>query len=257
MKISIVVPSYNQSRFIEETFKNLKSLKSCLQKERIETEILLFDSCSNEAVQTIIEKYRFLFDFLEIKKDKGQYDAINKGIEKASGDYWTWLNTDDLIDIQGCIKVIQTLKRNNSIDYIYGNISIIDESGMQVKEYRPTVLSLDSLLHQSSTITQPGSFIRTSFTRKIGLLKPYHCCFDYEYILRVFSNKGNAYYLNETVSNFRYYADSKSGALENKFVNEQLQIRKVYQCKYLSHLTWKLYKRKARAMMSRTLNMIN
>src|ERR1035437_2906993 len=121
MKISIIVPSYNQPDFIEYTFKNLAALKEELYKVDVGLEVLLFDSCSIEEVQRIIKKYRKLFDHIEIKKDKGQYEAINKRILKLTGDYWTWLNTDDLININGCIKTINILKKNPDVDYIYGN----------------------------------------------------------------------------------------------------------------------------------------
>src|ERR1700722_13221836 len=99
MTFSIIIPSYNQDTFIEQTFKNLLQLKEQARRNNIDLEILLFDNESNEATQKVITAYRSLFDYSEIKKDKGQYDAINKGISRVTGDYWTWLNTDDLIEI--------------------------------------------------------------------------------------------------------------------------------------------------------------
>lgn len=253
MRISIIVPSYNQPDYIEETLINLTSLKNVLKEINVELEILLFDNRSNDDVQRIIEKYKGLFDYVEIKKDKGQYDAINKGILRLTGDYWTWLNTDDLIDVSGCLKAVQILKHNGKIDYIYGNVSVVDQRGKHIKDYRSGLLSFDSLLNNSSSINQPGSFFRTSFTRKIGLLKAYHCCFDYEYILRIFNNNGYGYYINEVVSYFRLYTNSKSGGLELQFINEQLSIKKAFKGKFLSNLTFNLYKRKVKAIIKARL----
>src|ERR1035437_452653 len=253
MKISIIVPSYNQPDFIEYTFKNLAALKEELYKVDVGLEVLLFDSCSIEEVQRIIKKYRKLFDYIEIKKDKGQYEAINKGILKLTGDYWTWLNTDDLININGCIKTINILKKNPDVDYIYGNTLIIDDKGNCIKEYIVNRLTFNSLLNKSSTIVQPGSFFKTGFTKTIGLLKAYDCCFDYEYVLRLLNNNCKTYRINEIVSHFRYYSTSKSGAIELKFVNELLMISKYYKRSFISNLTYQLYKSKFKVLLKNTL----
>jgi glycosyltransferase involved in cell wall biosynthesis len=255
MKLSIIVPSYNQHDFIEYTFQNLTELKEELYKVDVGLEILLFDSCSVEEVQCVIKKYSKLFDYIEIKKDRGQYDAINKGILRLTGDYWTWLNTDDLININGCIEIVNILSRNPCIDYIYGNVEVIDEKGGPIKEYRINKLTFNSLLNFSSSINQPGSFFRTGFTNKIGLLKEYNCSFDYEYLLRLLKNNGTTYHINEIVSCFRYYSTSKSGAFVLKFVNEQLLIRKYYNRSFISNLTYELYKRKLKALLKNILLM--
>lgn len=87
MTFSIIIPSYNQANYIEQTLANVIELKSKAAAKQIVIEILLFDSNSNDDVQSIIEKYKDSIDYVEIKKDKGQSDAINKGIIKCKGDY--------------------------------------------------------------------------------------------------------------------------------------------------------------------------
>ena len=133
MKFSVIVPSYNQDKYIGATLNNLRQLKELAKQLQVEIEVLLFDSESNEGVQKEIEKYRNVIDVLEVKKDKGQYDAINKGIAKLTGDYWTWLNTDDLLDLEGFKKVVDVLKKDLTIDYIFGGIDYIDQDGKKFK----------------------------------------------------------------------------------------------------------------------------
>ena len=70
MKFSIIVPSYNQDKYIGATLNNLRQLKELAIQLQVEIEVLLFDSESNEGVQKEIEKYRDVIDVLEIKKDK-------------------------------------------------------------------------------------------------------------------------------------------------------------------------------------------
>jgi glycosyltransferase involved in cell wall biosynthesis len=238
MKFSIIVPSYNQPDFIEDTFKNLVELKESAIQKNTEIEILLFDSKSNDQTQNIITLYKHYFNYVEIKKDLGQYDAINKGIVKCTGDYWTWLNTDDLINIQGFLKLISILSTNNQIDYIYGGINYIDKSGTVTKQYNSYPINYKTLYTHTPAIFQPGSFFKKDFTNKIGLLKPYQCCFDYEYILRCFKNEACMYSCDFIVANFRFYSTSKSGANTAVFIREQLKISKIYGRKWYHFLSY-------------------
>ena len=237
MKLSIIVPSYNQVEFITYTLKNLAEIKKKATVVGIFIEILVFDSESNERVQQIIRDYQQEFDFVEIKKDKGQYDAINKGILKCSGDYWTWLNTDDLLDIDGFFKLVDVLTANSSIDYIYGGVTYINEKGETLKTVDTWKLSLDQLVTEEPAIFQPGSFFKKSFTDKIGLLKSYQCCFDYEFILRCIKNNAIVYQCDFSVSQFRYYKTSKTGSITPIFIKEQLLISHDYGRKWHHYLT--------------------
>jgi glycosyltransferase involved in cell wall biosynthesis len=237
MQFSIIIPSYNQDKFIAETFENLSQLKKRAKQNNIDVEILLFDNQSNEATQSIINAYKELFDYVEIQKDKGQYDAINKGIKKVSGAYWTWLNTDDLIEIDGFLKLIKILE-NDPVDYIYGNIILIDEVGNEAQVAYSTALDLNGMVNSNPGIYQPGSFFRKSFTDKIGVLEAYECCFDYEYILRIIKNNGRLYACNFSVSKFRLHASSKTKNVTIKFVKEQLIISKQYGRRFLSKLAF-------------------
>jgi len=233
----IIIPSFNQPNYIEFTFQNLVELKRQATLKEIKIEIFLFDSCSNQETQFVIEKYKFLFDFMEIEEDNGQYDAINKGILKCTGDYWTWLNTDDLLDIDGFFKIVDVLTANSSIDYIYGGVTYINEKGETLKTVDTWKLSLDQLVTEEPAIFQPGSFFKKSFTDKIGLLKSYQCCFDYEYILRCFKYNANVYQCNYAVSHFRYYKTSKTGSITPIFIKEQLLISHDYGRKWHHYLT--------------------
>ena len=237
MKFSIIIPSYNQDQYIEHTFKNIKELKECALEQNIVIEVLLFDSCSNEKVQNSIKKYESTFDYMEVKKDNGQYDAINKGLAKATGDYWSWLNTDDLIDIEGFLKIAAILKTDNTIDYIYGGVRYIDENGNSIKEVTANHFSLKTLVNNNPGIYQPGSFFKTNFTNKIGLLEKYNCCFDYEYVLRILKNKGKIKVCDFMVSNFRIHKASKTGSIIPIFVKEQLVISKKYGRNFFSKHT--------------------
>jgi glycosyltransferase involved in cell wall biosynthesis len=243
MKFSIIVPSFNQELFIADTLKNLVEIKQKAIEKGIGFEILIFDSESNDKVQKIVAGFKNDIDHIEIKKDLGQYDAINKGIEKCSGDYWTWLNTDDLLNVEGFFKLVEVLKNDPSIDYIYGGINYINETGEVTRSYESYPLSFETLYSHTPAIFQPGSFFKRSFTNNIGNLKPYQCCFDYEYVLRCFKNNAKIVCCDFIVSNFRFYKTSKSGSITTVFIKEQLDISKIYGRKWFHFLTWFSYLR--------------
>lgn len=236
MRFSIIIPSYNQVRFIESTMQNIVELKKNCIENNVELEIIVYDNCSVTKVQNVFEKYKDVIDVLKIEPDKGQYDAINKGLKHVTGEYWTWLNTDDLIDINGLLEIIKTLKQNKP-DYIYGDIENIDENGAFISRSTSGNISLKSLTQVDASISQPGSFFRTEFTRKIGDLKEYRFAFDYEYILRILKNNGNVIKLNTTVAKFRYYQESKSGSKDARFLIEQLKIAQLYGSTLFSKLS--------------------
>ncbi len=228
MKFSVIIPSFNQPAFIEFTLRNVLALKNKAEAEGFELELLLFDSESPEPMPSIIEKYRSVLNWVEVKKDKGQYDAINKGIEKATGDYWTWLNTDDTLDLEGILKVFNYLKAHPDTDYCYGAIDYIDEAGNVFRSFPTYAINFKELVTRTPGVFQQGSFFRKAFTDRIGLLKPYNCCFDYEYVLRCLQNNAKMKVFDFKVANFRQHHVSKTGSLTPIFIREQLAISKEY-----------------------------
>lgn len=238
MKLSIIIPSYNQHLYIEETLKNVTEIKQLAVAKSIEVEILLFDSNSNSMVQDVIAKYRSKLDIVEIKKDKGQYDAINKGILKSTGKYWTWLNTDDTLDIEGFFKLAEILKQQPAIEYIYGGVDYIDENSTFLKSYPAYPISKKRLTTKVPGIFQQGSFFKKEMSDKVGLLKDFNCCFDYEYVLRFLNDNAKVFVCDFKVGNFRLHSVSKTGSLTPIFIKEQLVISEQYGRKPWHFLTW-------------------
>ncbi len=243
MLFSIIIPSYNQPEFISYTLDSICKLKEVAAEFGAGIEVLLFDNESEEAVQAVIQRYAYVIDYLEVKKDNGQYDAINKGLKRIRGNYWTWLNTDDIIDPEGFRKTITILKAYPQIDYIYGAIRYINEKGEHLKDISTWELTIPDMVSKQPAVFQPGSFFKTAFTSKIGYLEAYRCCFDYEYILRCLKNKAVFHVNSHIVALFRYHSRSKTGSSTLYFVREQLEISRNYGRKWYHFLTFFLYLR--------------
>lgn len=237
---SFIIPSFNQDKYIRETLQNLTYLKKEAATKNIAIQLILADNCSDSNTIAIIDDFKDEIDNLFIEKDKGQYDAINKGLGVVAGDYWTWVNTDDLIDKDGFFKIAETVSNHPEFDYIYGNVGYIDENSKYYKTYNSGNFSLNSLVNTDASISQPGSFFKTSFTQKIGPLASFQFAFDYEYILRCLKNKANVKKLECNVAYFRYYTTSKSGSKDFRFLKEQKIISKQYGRKLFSKLTFML-----------------
>lgn len=233
---SIIVPSYNQETFIKETLSNLSDLKARAESSNIVVQIIVVDNCSDAPTIKIINSYRDIINNLVIEKDKGQCDAINKGLKLVKGTYWTWLNTDDLIDVDGFFKIAEYLEMRSNVDYIYGDVAYIDENSNFHKNSSTGELSLEKLVFVDASISQPGSFFRKQFTDTIGELSSFHFAFDFEYILRCLKNNAKVAKLNTNVSYFRYYKTSKSGSQDYRFLKEQLLITKLYGGRFFSKL---------------------
>jgi glycosyltransferase involved in cell wall biosynthesis len=243
MKFSVIVPSYNQHQFIEDTLLNLITLKKEAIKHGNEVEVLLFDSMSNQQVQEIIERHKGQLDYVEIARDNGQYDAINKGIARCTGTYWTWLNTDDLMDVDGFLKIAGILKADPAIDYIYGAIDYINDKGEVIRHVPSYPLRFDRMVRRLPGIFQQGSFFRKAFTDKVGLLRRFNCCFDYEYVLRCLEKGAKVHQCDFRVAFFRQHNQTKTDRLTPVFINEQLIISHEYGRKFWHFNTWFSYLR--------------
>src|SRR6266550_8991921 len=89
-KISIVTPSFNQGRFLEET------ILSVLNQNYANLEYIIIDGGSDDESVEIIRRYEDRLAFWISEKDRGQVHAINKGLEQATGAIFAFINSDDV-----------------------------------------------------------------------------------------------------------------------------------------------------------------
>lgn len=122
LKVSIITITYNSGATLEDT------LKSVLNQTYKNIEYIIVDGKSTDGTLTIIDAYKSNIAKVVSEKDKGLYDALNKGISLATGDVIGILHSDDFYTSNTVIeKVVQTLSENNS-DAVYADLYYVDKN---------------------------------------------------------------------------------------------------------------------------------
>ncbi len=170
-KISIVIPSYNKVDYIGYT------LQSIVDQHYMNLETIIQDGGSTDGTLEIIKdfakRYPKLFKW-ESKKDKGQVDAINKGLKKTTGDILTFINADDIYKSGALLEVGRHFKEKKETHWVTGYGDIVDKNGeimaRFVTNYKNILLNINkcSLLLVVNFITQSSTFLSRKAYEQFG-----------------------------------------------------------------------------------------
>src|SRR5215213_10811869 len=129
MLISIVTPSFNQDRYIEET------IRSVLSQDYPSIEYMIVDGASSDETVDIIKKYEEKLAFWVSENDKGQTDAINKGFGRAKGSILAWINSDDTYEPGAVAAALKYLQEHPQVGMVYGDCNFINDSGRVIGRF--------------------------------------------------------------------------------------------------------------------------
>lgn len=203
MKISVVTPSYNQGQFI------LRTLQSVAAQSGASFEHVVFDGGSTDQTVEILKSFAAPLRWVS-KKDGGQADAVNQGIQSTNGEIIAWLNSDDIYYPGAFQKVIEVFQNNPDVDVVYGNADHIDVLDNSFEEYPTESWSLERLF-ETCFICQPALFFRRSLVERYGVLDAsLNYCMDYEYWLRLAVGGAKFLHIPMKLAGSRLYADNKT-----------------------------------------------
>lgn len=203
-KISIVTPSFNQGKFIEET------IRSVLLQNYPNLEFIIIDGGSKDETTEIIKKYDKQISYWVSEPDEGQADALNKGLGMATGDIIGWLNSDDYYCPLTLLKVANEL-RGRDLGLLYGNASYYHEDNSKFSFI--DVVQRKKQYHLPFDIgwIQPATFWTRKLWETVGCLKnELNYGFDWEWFLRA-CKVGDVLPCDEELAIYRLHKDHKTG----------------------------------------------
>lgn len=162
IKISIVMPSYNQAAFVEA------ALESIISQDYKEWEILFVDAGSNDGTLEIAERYRKHISYFVSEPDNGQSDAIHKGFFNATGDVLTWLNTDDLLLPGALQQVAQAFASRPTCNWVLGNVIWIDAEDTVLKCWKGGRYTPGATKFGIFASGGPSAFFRRELYERVG-----------------------------------------------------------------------------------------
>jgi glycosyltransferase involved in cell wall biosynthesis len=224
LKISIVTPSLNQGKFIEE------NIQSVLNQHYPDFEHIVIDGGSSDGTIGILKRYPHLKWTSE--PDRGQAHALNKGFAMAQGELIGWLNADDSYLPGAFEHVVGALDQSRHRWVVMGDVEMTDEDGsvLQVLENHPRKFHQllrfwDSKLR---IFHQPGLFFLKAILDRAGFLdERLYFAMDYDLWLRV-SQKFEFYRVNAVFARYRLHGSSKSSEGWDAFMPEWELVSKRY-----------------------------
>lgn len=161
--VSIVVPSLNQGRFIEAT------LRSILEQDWTCLEILVVDGGSTDETLEVLGRLEGEPIAWTSEPDRGQSDALNKGLRRARGEILSYLNSDDLL-LPGAVRAaVEALASAPGPAVVYGDLDVIDGDGRLLYRQPAPALTRRRMIDRGQYVTQPGSFWSREVQEEVGL----------------------------------------------------------------------------------------
>lgn len=198
--ISIVTPSYNQGKFIEET------IRSVIFQDYPNVEYIVMDGGSTDETVEILNRYDPWIDYWESTPDDGQAHAINKGLKRATGDIHGWLNSDDFF-VPGALRGVAETFISSSCDALSGGRLLVDEdsnvTGWSIKP------SFDPW-RGGNTFPQDSTLWRSYVYDEIGYLdESYDFAMDFEFFIRLYKHF-DILDTDHLIGAFRHHSDTKT-----------------------------------------------
>jgi len=238
MLVSIITPSYNQDRYIEET------IRSVLSQDYPQIEYMIVDGGSRDGTLDVICRYEDRLAWWVSEADKGQTDAINKGFDRARGDILAWLNSDDTYEPGAVAAAVRVLQDHPEVGMVYGDCNYIDESGSLIGKFRAAQTDYHRLRQGYARIPQQTMFFRAGLWKQVGPLDPsFYFAMDYDLWTRL-AARAEIRYVPQTWANFRLHRSGKTITADERCWPEMLRVHYRDGGSFFSAIVARYYLRK-------------
>jgi glycosyltransferase involved in cell wall biosynthesis len=222
-RISIVIPSLNQGRFIEET------IRSIVDQGWPDLELVIIDAGSTDETLAVIRKYEEAIAFWISEPDRGQADAINKGLRKATGQIVTWFGADDVYAAGIFAAVAEAWRRNPNAIYAAPVANFYSRGREQL--IRPHGLVMENVVQYWTRRSQwhdPGLLWPRSVIEATGELDiSLRYSFDYDFLIRALQH-APVEYIDHVAAGFRLHRQSKTISQTEQMMAETAAVSRRY-----------------------------
>jgi glycosyltransferase involved in cell wall biosynthesis len=207
-KISIITPSFNQGQFIEQT------IDSVLSQNYPNLEYIVVDGGSSDNTIEIIKKYEKHLSFWISEPDNGSAHAINKGLQKCTGQIFNWLNSDDFLEPEALKFIGEHFNKYPETNVLCGKCRVFyNETNNTSHIYRMGVKPTVAETILNVEMCQPSSFYNLAIVKKLGgLNETLHFVYDDELWFRFLCkyDMPKLYFTDQQFTQFRLHSNSKS-----------------------------------------------
>jgi glycosyltransferase involved in cell wall biosynthesis len=218
--VSIITPSFNQSAFLEET------ICSVLDQDYPNLEYLIVDGGSTDGSVELIQRYADRLAWWVSELDRGQTDALNKGLTRARGEILAWLNSDDTYLPGAVAQAVAFLQSHPQVGMVYGDANLTDEAGNVIGQFPARQTDYRRLRQGYVHIPQQAAFFRASLWRQVGPLDPtFYFAMDYDLWVRL-ARLAPVVYQPRLWANFRLHGEAKSLVADDRCWPEMLRVHR-------------------------------
>lgn len=217
IRISVIIPSFNSGPYLRE------AIESALTQKPRPCEIIVQDGGSTDESLDILRDFGDGVSWRS-EPDHGQSDALNRAVERATGDVLVWLNADDVLVAGAFAAAVDTLLRHPNADFVYGDFDMINSSGAVLRRYRSSPYDPHRVFTHGCYIFSGAIFYRRALLDRVGPFdERLHACMDFDYLVRLGSAR--AVHVGSTVARFRMSGAGKSSTMRSRFLRESHAIR--------------------------------
>ncbi len=218
-RVSIVTPSFNQAEFLEET------LRSILLQGYPDLEVIVIDGGSRDGSVDIIRRYAPWLTAWVSEPDRGQADAINKGMTWATGEIVGWLNSDDVYAPGALGAAVKAFATRPELGGVYGDVAFTAADGTVLNIMPAWPFNARQLLCATNLMPQPATFVRRAGWERVGGLdRDLKLALDYDLWVRLVLNGVTFAHVPGVWATYRLHEASKT---ESQVLGFALEMRAV------------------------------
>jgi glycosyltransferase involved in cell wall biosynthesis len=220
-RISVITPCYNQVGFIEAT------LRSVLEQGYPNLEYIVMDGGSTDGSAAIIEKYAPYLTYWQSQRDNGQYDALNQGFQRSTGEIMGWINADDMLHRNALWAAVEIFREFPQVEWLMGFPMTLNSKGGIASPHRGEIprwsrrrflkdcrwIQQESVLWRRTLWARAGGYVSTAYAH----------AGDLELWTRFF-RAAQLYTTTALIGGFRISANQKTRTVMETYMSEAQQI---------------------------------